>query len=290
MTRESSPAFRFYVKEWRSSRPVMRMSFAERGMYLEMLLEQWENLSLPDDPTAVAEIIGGKPSWWKKAWPTLRKNFVFADDGRIVNARLETERRKQREWKDQQSDKGRIGAAARWQKDQGNQEKAMAQASPGIAQPMPKQCVGIPQALPDACVGIPQAMPKNASSSPFAIASSFAEEIAPAPEIRDGTHLKHFQCGPRGTHCIHKSQHKEFVDLLTPRHGSAEKAGRHLRTWYAAIWSSLKPEEAHRDIFAFWRERFDEKQGTKRKGPVEPVFVTPGVEATLKLMRSYGES
>jgi uncharacterized protein YdaU (DUF1376 family) len=73
--RESSPAFQLYVKDWRSSRSVMRMSFAERGMYLEMLLEQWESLSLPDDPRAVARIIGGTDEEWIAAWPALRRKF-----------------------------------------------------------------------------------------------------------------------------------------------------------------------------------------------------------------------
>lgn len=89
MPQESLPAFQFYVKEWRSSRAVMRMSFAERGMYLEMLLEQWENLSLPDDPTAVAELIGGAPREWSRAWDVLRRKFITLPDGRIQNIRLE---------------------------------------------------------------------------------------------------------------------------------------------------------------------------------------------------------
>lgn len=74
-TQESSPAFQFYVKEWRSSRAVLRMTFAQRGMYLEMLLEQWENYSVPDDPAAVAALIGGTVEEWTDAWPVLRRKF-----------------------------------------------------------------------------------------------------------------------------------------------------------------------------------------------------------------------
>lgn len=76
MAKELAPGFVFYVKEWRSSRPVSRMTFAERGMYVEMLLEQWENLTLPDCPAACAEIIGGTVEEWTAAWPVLRRNFV----------------------------------------------------------------------------------------------------------------------------------------------------------------------------------------------------------------------
>jgi hypothetical protein len=42
MAAEPSPAFLFYVKDWRSSRRVQGMPFAARGMYLEMLIEQWK--------------------------------------------------------------------------------------------------------------------------------------------------------------------------------------------------------------------------------------------------------
>src|SRR5688572_20591170 len=87
--KESAPAFQFYVKEWRSSRAVLRMTFAQRGMYLEMLLEQWESFTLPDDPDACAELIGGTPDEWQAAWPVLRRKFVSDTPGRIYNMRLE---------------------------------------------------------------------------------------------------------------------------------------------------------------------------------------------------------
>ncbi len=74
---ELAPAYQFYVKEWRSSRSVQRMTFAQRGMFLEMLNEQWENLSLPDDPATVADIIGGTVEEWAAAWPVLRRKFVL---------------------------------------------------------------------------------------------------------------------------------------------------------------------------------------------------------------------
>lgn len=127
MSIEASPAFQFYVKEWRSSRAIMRMTMAQQGMYLNLLLEQWEKLSVPDDPNVVAELIGGTEAEWVKAWPVLRRNFVTDEPGRIVNLRLEKERAKQRSRSKRQSDKGKAGAAARWPKH----ESGMAQASPG---------------------------------------------------------------------------------------------------------------------------------------------------------------
>ncbi len=144
MSIETSPAFQFYVKEWRSSRAIMRMSFAQQGMYLNMLLEQWENLNVPDDPAACAELIGGSVTEWTKAWPVLRRKFVPAEEsGRVLNLRLETERAKQRSHSKRSSDKGKKGADARWHRHQ----PAMAQASASHAQPMPNDGFALPIAI-----------------------------------------------------------------------------------------------------------------------------------------------
>src|SRR5688572_9344285 len=73
---DKPPAFQFYVKEWRSSRAVQRMTFAQRGMYLELLVEQWDKGSVPDCPVAVADLLGGTPDEWMAAWPVLRRKFI----------------------------------------------------------------------------------------------------------------------------------------------------------------------------------------------------------------------
>lgn len=146
MAIEQAPAFQWYVKEWRSSRAVMRMSFAQRGMYLEMLNEQWENLTVPDDPAACADLLGGTVAEWTKAWPVLRRKFVDAEDepGRILNIRLEKERDKQHGRRQKCSEKGKIGAAARWHRH----GSGMAQASASHASPMPSDGFALSLAIP----------------------------------------------------------------------------------------------------------------------------------------------
>lgn len=98
---ETAPAFQIYVKEWRSSRAVQRMSFSERGLYFEMLLEQWENLSLADDPKAVAALLATTTAQEleiEAAWTAVRRKFVEVEGqpGRIMNLRLERVRRERR--------------------------------------------------------------------------------------------------------------------------------------------------------------------------------------------------
>lgn len=105
-----SPAFQFYVKEWRSSRSIARMSFAVRGMYLEMLLEQWDAGFVPDSADTCAELLGGRPSAWRSNWNVLRKKFELSGTGKLQNTRLENERVKQRAWR-KRAQKGGVATA-----------------------------------------------------------------------------------------------------------------------------------------------------------------------------------
>jgi uncharacterized protein YdaU (DUF1376 family) len=106
---DKSTAFLFDIQDFRGSRSVQRMTWAQRGMYLEMLCEQWDKGSLPDDPAAVADLVGGTSEEWAEAWPVLRRKFVdrrskkrdeeaipTSHDAsrRIINCRLEAARKK----------------------------------------------------------------------------------------------------------------------------------------------------------------------------------------------------
>lgn len=94
-------AFFFNVDKWRGSRAVGRMSFAERGVYFEMMLEQWEKKSVPDDLAAVVESIAvtdAQAAEVVAAWPAVRRKFATSkhSPGRMYNVELENTRRKQR--------------------------------------------------------------------------------------------------------------------------------------------------------------------------------------------------
>jgi uncharacterized protein YdaU (DUF1376 family) len=117
MTNEPAPAFQFYVKDWRSSRKVQAMSFAERGMYFEMLLEQWETGSVPASSADLAMLLGGSESVWSRAMPRLSQCFMTRrHDGRLVNAKLEAVRRAKNKFKKAQSENGVRGAMTRWRR------------------------------------------------------------------------------------------------------------------------------------------------------------------------------
>jgi hypothetical protein len=147
------PAFQFYIDDYRGSRAVQRMTYAQRGMYLEMLIEQWDKGAVPDCPRACADLLGGVPEpgrtiedEWIAHWPILRRKFVVkigrakgshefvvpsdSDPSRlIVNLRLERYRRSLRAFKSERSASGRKGGIAKARNTNKNE------ASLAIAQP-----------------------------------------------------------------------------------------------------------------------------------------------------------
>jgi uncharacterized protein YdaU (DUF1376 family) len=113
VTDPKSPAFQFYVKDWRSSQRVSRMSFKERGMYLELLIEQWDKGPLPLTVPALAASIGAKLTEFAKCWPILKTCFLQTPEG-YLNERLERERLKQQMRRQRASDSGKEGARQTW--------------------------------------------------------------------------------------------------------------------------------------------------------------------------------
>jgi uncharacterized protein YdaU (DUF1376 family) len=141
MASKSDPAFLFYVKDWRSSRKVQAMSFAARGMYLEMLMEQWDAGSVPGSPAECATLLGGTTAEWQRAWPMLKACFKSkrrrgGGNGvpRLVNLKLEEVRRDRLRYKKAQAESGLRGAEARWKKH----SKPIGSPSKPIASPMAK--------------------------------------------------------------------------------------------------------------------------------------------------------
>jgi hypothetical protein len=147
------PAFQFHIHDYRGSRSVQRMTYAQRGMYVEMLCEQWDKGSIPDCPRACADILGGTIEEWEANWPALRRNFVDRRNRpraphenpiptdhnaarQIINLRLEKYRRSLRKWRGVLSDAGKKGGRAKAQKGKEN--------GAGLATANPSQAVAKP--------------------------------------------------------------------------------------------------------------------------------------------------
>src|SRR5258708_6456631 len=112
---ERAPAFQFYIRDWRSSRKVQVMSFKERGMYLEMLIEQWDKGAAPSSPKACASALGGTEGEWERSWGALSACFSPRKrDGLLINSKLEAIRRDKRKFIKGQEHSGLRGADKRW--------------------------------------------------------------------------------------------------------------------------------------------------------------------------------
>lgn len=140
MAEEKSSGFFFDVRKWKSSRDVQRMSYAARGVYFDMMCEQWEKRNLPDDRDAVAQELALTESHAaeiRDAWPVVRPKFTTSKGApdRIYNDALEQTRRKQRKNERQRSEAGRRGGlqkAANRRKD-GDLSPSKARAPLGVA-------------------------------------------------------------------------------------------------------------------------------------------------------------
>lgn len=265
MAIETSPAFQFYVKDWRSSRAIMRMTFAQRGMYLEMLLEQWESGSLPDCPDAVAHLLGGTVEEWSAAWPTLRRKFTdrrsktrtgdatttdHDAQRRIVNLKLEAVRKDKRAWRAKQQTSGRKGGLSKARNVLKMQiDKPIGSLDEPRSNPSePTNPASEPTANPSE----PLANPSSSTSSSTATATSKEERTHTRASLIGNDHRAHAECGRV---CIPAFLHRQFKDALG---GNEQDADTRVRAWYGRVLDALSDSEpVPSDAAKFWRPLFD---------------------------------
>jgi uncharacterized protein YdaU (DUF1376 family) len=99
-----------YAKEWTSSETVRLMSFAEKGLYIDLLNYAWVNDGLPAEPEKIARMVGAGVEEFAALWSSVSLNFVAGEDGRLRNPRQEKERSQVFE----KSEKARASAKRRW--------------------------------------------------------------------------------------------------------------------------------------------------------------------------------
>lgn len=77
------------VPRWRDSKARMRMSLAERGLYLEMILYQWAELDCPSDLAELARVVAASEADVSSCLPKVRQEFSRVSGDRLQNAYLE---------------------------------------------------------------------------------------------------------------------------------------------------------------------------------------------------------
>ena len=132
--------FPLYTKEWAAS--VGHMSAAQRGIYISLLVFQWDNGSVPDCMEQCARIAGAM-QMQEGDWLIIRDKFKRSDeDGRLRNAKLESVRSTQVEKAEAVSNNAKRAAAARHKRPEPCARTAHA---------MPTQCASTARALPTQC-------------------------------------------------------------------------------------------------------------------------------------------
>lgn len=104
------PAFQFYPADWLSSPNVMAMTPEQEGAYLRLLCCAWlaPDCGLPNDDSMLA-VLSRLNGRWETEGLLVRNMFRVCTKNvlRLVNDRLLSERRKQREWKRKSAEGGR---------------------------------------------------------------------------------------------------------------------------------------------------------------------------------------
>lgn len=128
MSERKSPAFSFYADSWLGG--TLRMSFEEKGIYMELLSDQWCNGGFSKD-MAMRVCRGADEAVVMRI---LDDKFTLGKDGLYVNTRLEAERQKQLERSEKARKSGLKGGRPK------SEKKATAKADEKLQVKLDESC------------------------------------------------------------------------------------------------------------------------------------------------------
>lgn len=259
-----SPAFQFYASDFLTG--TFTMSLQEVGAYIRLLCYQWDKGPIPTDARDRARIMGCAKAQEVQLWKRLSPKFVVTDleDG-YINERLEEERRKQAEYRQRQSDKGKASAATRKQPDS-NHGSTTAESR---LQPEGNSSSS-----------------SSSSRSGIETGSSTTKHRGVGLIVGGGEYVRlletHAYVGAKLR--IPKVLHAELIAK------SGANADVELREWYARLDEELEQDgKGTGDVFAWLRPRH--QVFAKQKGWIDSVTDKPkfdGIEAAKERLRMAG--
>lgn len=251
--RESLPGFIADVMAWRGSNAIRRMSMAERGVYWEMLIEQWLKRYLPDDAQAVADAIATTQSQVDEvlaAWPVVRRKFTEATNGvqRIYNVQLEATRKKQVRNLQKWSNAGRVAGKASANKRRRDKQLPTNDRSTTVNDSERLATIEVSRVEVSRGEESKDRVPRETGARPWS-----------GPVIGRNPHISHASCGPNLQWCVPAAVHAKLAELLAPKHqGDRDVAKEHLTEWYESVWAELPADYVMRgDAFKWWEAKFD---------------------------------
>lgn len=110
---EALPYYKWFWQKWRASREVQRMGYVARGLYRELLDEQWDKGGIPDDVNRLAAICDCPIDVMQAEWPKVAPSFPIRKKGLLVNGVLESMRTQHDQLRVDKSIAGKMGALAK---------------------------------------------------------------------------------------------------------------------------------------------------------------------------------
>ena len=107
-----SPAFQFYPADYLADMQVRMLSWASRGLYVDLLCYCWREGYIPADSSAIAQLCGCHDLAIIE--PCLLLFSDSEESGKLIHKRLEKEREKQNEHRKERAEAGKKGAESRW--------------------------------------------------------------------------------------------------------------------------------------------------------------------------------
>lgn len=104
-----SPCFQFYAADYLADENVALMTLEEEGAYIRALAFCWREGSIPADETRLSLLLKGASTTVVRVVKLCFKQHP-TEPNRLVHARLDAEREKQKQWRDKSSEGGKKSA------------------------------------------------------------------------------------------------------------------------------------------------------------------------------------
>lgn len=104
-----SPAYQWYVSDYRSDENVMLMNYEQQGVYRFLLDHQWLHGSIPNNPSLLSGLLKiDEKHFSEQIWGAIAPCFVESNN-RLLNLRMERDRQIKDEFLAKQAENGRRG-------------------------------------------------------------------------------------------------------------------------------------------------------------------------------------
>ena len=111
----NAPWFKFFPSDWLLSRTVRLMTAEQRGVYIQLLCEQWYGGNgLPSDENALIQLAGCTTDEWARTSESILEQFPTDRNGRRYNKKLRAIQNEARGLSQERSKVGKRGNAKRW--------------------------------------------------------------------------------------------------------------------------------------------------------------------------------